>query len=237
MENHRVVSHDEWIEARKQFVAREKELTRLRDRLSQERRDLPWERVDKAYIFDGPDGKETLADLFAGRSQLVVYHFLFHPDWEAGCPSCSLFADSFNGIVVHLEQRDVTFVAVSLALFGKLDAYRTRMGWSFKWVSSAGSDFNRDYQVSFTPQEVAKGEGYYNYVTQRLFGTEMPGASVFYKDPAGVFHTYSTYGRGLDAFMVNYQFLDVLPKGRDEAGQRPHPQAWVRRHDEYDRAS
>ena len=237
MENHRVVSHDEWIEARKQFVAREKELTRLRDRLSQERRDLPWERVDKAYIFDGPDGKETLADLFAGRSQLVVYHFMFHPDWEAGCPSCSLFADSFNGIVVHLEQRDVTFVAVSLALFGKLDAYRTRMGWSFKWVSSAGSDFNRDYQVSFTPQEVAKGEGYYNYVTQRLFGTEMPGASVFYKDPAGVFHTYSTYGRGLDAFMVNYQFLDVLPKGRDEAGQTPHPQAWVRRHDEYDRAS
>ena len=237
MENHRVVSHDEWIEARKQFVAREKELTRLRDRLSQERRDLPWERVDKAYIFDGPDGKETLADLFAGRSQMVVYHFMFHPDWEAGCPSCSLFADSFNGIVVHLEQRDVTFVAVSLALFGKLDAYRTRMGWSFKWVSSAGSDFNRDYQVSFTPQEVAKGEGYYNYVTQRLFGTEMPGASVFYKDPAGVFHTYSTYGRGLDAFMVNYQFLDVLPKGRDEAGQRPHPQAWVRRHDEYDRAS
>ena len=238
MENHRVVSHDEWIEARKQFVAREKELTRLRDRLSQERRDLPWERVDKAYIFDGPDGKETLADLFAGRSQLVVYHFMFHPDWEAGCPSCSLFADSFNGIVVHLEQRDVTFVAVSLALFGKLDAYRTRMGWSFKWVSSAGSDFNRDYQVSFTPQEVAKGEGYYNYVTQRLFGTEMPGASVFYKDPAGgVFHTYSTYGRGLDAFMVNYQFLDVLPKGRDEAGQRPHPQAWVRRHGEYDRAS
>ena len=237
MENHRVVSHDEWIEARKQFVAREKELTRLRDRLSQERRDLPWERVDKAYIFDGPDGKETLADLFAGRSQLVVYHFMFHPDWEAGCPSCSLFADSFNGIVVHLEQRGVTFVAVSRASFSKLDAYRTRMGWSFKWVSSAGSDFNRDYHVSFTPEEVAKGEGYYNYVTQRLFGTEMPGASVFYKDPAGVFHTYSTYGRGLDAFMVNYQFLDVLPKGRDEAGQRPHPQAWVRRHDEYDRAS
>ena len=237
MQNHRVVSHEEWIDARKQFVAREKEVTRLRDRLSQERRDLPWERVDKSYIFDGPGGRETLADLFAGRSQLVVYHFMFHPDWEAGCPSCSLFADSFNGIVVHLEQRGVTFVAVSRASFSKLDAYRTRMGWSFKWVSSAGSDFNRDYQVSFTPQEVAKGEGYYNYVTQRLFGTEMPGASVFYKDPAGVFHTYSTYGRGLDAFMVNYQFLDVVPKGRDEAGQTPHPQAWVRRHDEYDRAS
>jgi predicted dithiol-disulfide oxidoreductase (DUF899 family) len=238
MENHKVVSHDEWIEARKQFLTQEKELTRLRDRLSQARRDLPWERVDKSYVFDGPGGKETLADLFAGRSQLVVYHFMFGPDWEAGCPSCSLFADSFNGIVVHLNQRDVTFVAVSRAPFSKLDAYRKRMGWSFKWVSSAANDFNRGYQVSFTPEEVAKGEGYYNYVTQRLFGTEMPGASAFYKDPAGrVFHTYSTYGRGLDAFMVNYQFLDVVPKGRDEVDQKPHPQAWVRRHDEYGSAS
>jgi predicted dithiol-disulfide oxidoreductase (DUF899 family) len=238
MESHRVVSHDEWIEARKQFLAREKELTRLRDRLSEDRRDLPWELVDKTYRFDGPGGKETLADLFAGRSQLVVYHFMFGPDWEAGCPSCSLFADSFNGIVVHLNQRDVTFVAVSRAPFSKLDAYRKRMGWSFKWVSSAANDFNEDYRVSFSTEEVANGEGYYNYVTQRLFGTEMPGASVFYKDPAGrVFHTYSTYGRGLDAFMVNYQFLDVVPKGRDEAGQTPHPQAWVRRHDEYGHAS
>jgi predicted dithiol-disulfide oxidoreductase (DUF899 family) len=238
MESHRVVSHDEWIEARKQFLAREKELTRLRDRLSEDRRDLPWELVDKSYRFDGPGGKETLADLFAGRSQLVVYHFMFGPDWEAGCPSCSLFADSFNGIVVHLNQRDVTFIAVSRAPFSKLDAYRKRMGWSFKWVSSAANDFNEDYRVSFSPEEVANGVGYYNYVRQRLFGTEMPGASVFYKDPAGrVFHTYSTYGRGLDAFMVNYQFLDVVPKGRDEAGQTPHPQAWVRRHDEYGHAS
>ncbi len=234
MENHRVVSHDTWVEERKQFLIKEKELTRLRDQLTRERRDLPWESIHKHYVFDGPQGKETLAELFAGRSQLVVYHFMFGPDWGAGCPSCSLFADSFNGIVVHLQQRDVTFVVASRAPFSKLEAYRKRMGWSFKWVSSAESDFNRDYQVLVTPDEVAKGEGYYNYVMQRPFGTEMPGASVFYKDPAGkVFHTYSTYGRGLDAFMVSYQFLDVVPKGRDEDDQRPHPQAWVQRHDEY----
>ena len=234
METHRIVSHDDWIEARTQFLAREKELTRLRDQLARERRALPWEPADKQYVFDGPRGRETLADLFDGRSQLFVYHFMFGPDWDAGCPSCSLFADSFNGIVVHLEQRDVSFAVVSRAPFGKLDAYRKRMGWSFKWVSSAGSDFNRDYQVYVTPDEVAGGEAYYNYVRQRPFGTEMPGASVFNKDGSGkVFHTYSTYGRGLDAFMVNYQFLDVVPKGRDEEGLRPHAQAWVRRHDEY----
>lgn len=218
-ENHRVVSHAEWVEARRQFLTKEKELTRLRDRLNQERRDLPWELVDTRYVFEGPRGKEALADLFAGRSQLVIYHFfMFGPNWEAGCPSCSLLADSLNGVVVHLQERDVTFVAVSRAPFSKLDAYRKRMGRSFKWVSSAGSDFNRDYHVVFTPDEVAKGEGYYNYVGQRVFGTEMPGASVFYKDAAGkVFHTYSTYGRGLDAFMVNYQYLDVVSTGRDEA--------------------
>jgi predicted dithiol-disulfide oxidoreductase (DUF899 family) len=238
MEKHMVVLHDEWIKARQQFLTKEKEFTRLRDQLSQQRRALPWERVDKEYVFDGPNGKETLLDLFAGRSQLVVYHFMFGPDWEAGCPVCSLLADSFNGMVVHLNQRDVTFVAVSRAPFSKLDAYRKRMGWSFKWVSSAGNDFNRAYQVSFTPEEVAKGEGYYNYTTQRLFGAEMPGASVFYKDPTGkVFHTYSTYGRGLDMLMLNYHYLDLVPKGRDEAGQKPHPAAWVRRHDEYGHAS
>ena len=237
MENHRIVSHDQWLEARTQFLIKEKQLTRLRDQLTRERRELPWEPVEKHYLFDGPRGKETLADLFAGRSQLLVYHFMFSPDWDAGCPSCSLFADSFNGIVVHLEQRDVTFVVVSRAPFSKLDAYRRRMGWSFKWVSSAGNDFNRDYQVLATPAEVAKGEGYYNYVTQRPFGTELPGASVFYKGGTGnVFHSYSTYGRGLDTFMVNYQFLDVVPKGRDEDGMTPHAQAWVRRHDEYSAA-
>lgn len=234
MDNHKVVSRDGWLEARTQLLAKEKQLTRLRDQLTQERSELPWEPVERRYVFDGPQGIETLADLFAGRSQLVVYHFMFGPDWNAGCPSCSLFADSFNGIVVHLQQRDVTFVVVSRAPFSKLEAYRRRMGWSFKWVSAGESDFNRDYQVLITPDEVARGEGYYNYTVQRAFGTEMTGASVFYKDPAGkVFHTYSTYGRGLDAFMVNYQFMDIVPKGRDEADQRPHPQAWVRRHDEY----
>jgi predicted dithiol-disulfide oxidoreductase (DUF899 family) len=229
-----VVSHDRWVEARKRFLTREKELTHLRDRLTRERLELPWEPVEKQYVFDGPRGRETLPDLFAGRNQLVVYHFMFGPDWDAGCPSCSLFADGFNGIVVHLEQRGVSFVVVSRAPLAKLEAYRGRMGWSFKWVSSAGNDFNRDYQVLATPDEVAQGETQYNYVVQRPFGTEMPGTSVFYKDAAGkVFHTYSTYGRGLDGFMVNYQFLDIVPKGRDEEGLRPHAQAWVRRHDEY----
>lgn len=234
--SHKVVSREEWVEARKAHLAREKEFTRQRDELSRQRRELPWVRVEKNYIFEGPDGKETLADLFDGRSQLVVYHFMFGPDWDAGCPSCSLLADSFNGIVVHLQQRDVSFVVVSRAPFSKLDAYRRRMGWSFKWVSSGESDFNRDYDVMATPDEVARGAAYYNYVTQRPFGTELPGASVFYKDTAGrVFHTYSTYGRGLDALMGNYQFLDLVPKGRDEGDQRPHSQAWVRRHDEYGR--
>lgn len=234
MENHTVVSHDRWVEARKQFLIKEKQLTHLRDQLTRERLELPWEPVEKQYAFEGPRGRETLADLFAERNQLVVYHFMFGPDWDAGCPSCSLFADSFNGIVVHLQQRAVSFVVVSRAPFAKLDAYRKRMGWTFKWVSSAGNDFNRDYQVLATPDEVAKGETHYNYVIQRPFGTEMPGASVFYKDGAGkVFHTYSTYGRGLDGFMVNYQFLDIVPKGRDEDALRPHAQAWVRRHDEY----
>lgn len=234
MEAHRIVSHEDWVLARTRLLAKEKELTRLRDGLALERRELPWERVTQDYVFDGPAGRETLPALFAGRSQLVVYHFMFGPDWDAGCPSCSLFADGFNGIVVHLQQRGVTFVVVSRAPFARLDAYRRRMGWAFKWVSSGETDFNRDYQVYCTPDEVARGEGYYNYVFQRPFGTEMPGASVFFKDPAGtVFHTYSTYGRGLDAFMVNYQFLDIVPKGRNEEGLQPHPQAWVRRHDEY----
>jgi len=234
MENHTVVPHGEWLEARQQFLAKEKEFTRLRDELSRQRRELPWERVDGEYVFDGPNGKETLSDLFAGRSQLVVYHFMFGSDWEAGCPSCSFWADNFNSIIVHLNQRDVTFVAASKAPFGKLDAYRKRMGWTFKWVSAAANDFNRDYHVSFTPEEAAKGKIDYNYTSQRPFGTEMPGASVFYKDPSGkVFHTYSTYGRGLDMLNVAYHYLDLAPKGRDEAGQKPHPQAWVRRHDEY----
>ena len=232
MESHRVVSHQEWIEARKEFLAREKEFTRMRDQISQMRRDMPWERVEKNYIFDDPEGKVTLADLFGGKSQLVVYHFMFDPSWEAGCKSCSFWADNYNSIIVHLNHRDANLVAISRAPLAKLQAYRKRMGWSFQWVSSSGNDFNYDYQVSPTPDEVAKGESYYNYRMGKTRG-EMPGISVFHKDADGnIFHTYSTYERGLDMLNGAYHILDLLPKGRDEKGLK-FTQEWVRRHDEY----
>jgi predicted dithiol-disulfide oxidoreductase (DUF899 family) len=230
---HKIVSHDEWIIARKRLLLKEKEFTRLRDQLSQQRRDLPWERVEKPYVFEGPEGKETLPELFEGRSQLVVYHFMFAPDWEAGCPHCSHWADNFNGIIVHLNHRDVTMIAVSRAPYSKLAAYKQRMGWMFKWVSSFKSDFNYDYQVSFTPEDLAKKEAFYNYTMPDPGETDREGTSIFYKDPAGqVFHTYSTYARGIDMMSVDYQYLDLVPKGRDEDGQGPF---WVRRHDEYNR--
>lgn len=235
IENHKVVSQDEWIEARKLLIAKEKQFTRLRDELSRERRDLPWERVDKRYAFEGPDGKETLAELFAGRGQLVVYHFMFDPSWEAGCKSCSFWADNFNGIIVHLNHRDVTMVAISRAPLGKIEAFKKRMGWSFKWLSSASTDFNYDYHVSFTPEERAEGEVYYNYAARKISDPERPGISVFYKDAGGtVFHTYSCYERGLDMMNAAYHYLDLVPKGRDEAGLS-FTQAWVRHHDNYDR--
>jgi predicted dithiol-disulfide oxidoreductase (DUF899 family) len=233
MQNHKVVSHNEWLEARKQLLVREKEFTRLRDQLSKERRELPWERVDKSYVFDGPQGQRTLPELFEGRSQLIVYHFMFDPDWEAGCPHCSFWADNFNGIPAHLNHRDVTMVAISRAPLAKLEAYRKRMGWSFKWLSSFGSDFNYDYYVSFTPEEVAKQQAYYNYAPQRPQSSESVGISVFHKDADGnVFHTYSCYSRGVDMLNGAYHYLDLAPKGRDEAGQA-NAQFWVRRHDEY----
>ncbi len=230
---HSVVSHDEWLTARQAFLLKEKEFTRLRDRLNQERRDLPWERVDKAYVFEGPNGRETLPQLFDGRSQLVVYHFMFPPDWEVGCPSCSLWADNFNGIIVHLNQRDVTMVAVSRAPHRKLAGYQKRMGWSFKWLSSFDSDFNFDYDVSFTPEQLTKKEAFYNYTLQDPWVSDREGVSVFYKDSAGdIFHTYSAYARGIDMLCLDYHYLDLVPKGRDE-GDRG--QYWVRRHDEYGR--
>jgi len=232
-ERHRVASRDEWIEARKRLLVKEKEFTRLRDQLSQQRRDLPWEAVAKAYVFDGPDGKQTLSELFGGRSQLIVYHFMFAPDWDAGCPHCSRWADNFDGIIVHLNQRDVTMVAVSRASYSKLAAYKKRMGWGFKWVSSSETDFNFDYRVSFGPEELAKKEAFYNFTVQDPGVSEREGVSVFYKDPAGsVFHTYSAYARGIDMLNVDYHYLDLVPKGRDEAGRGPF---WVRRHDEYGR--
>ncbi|MCI0619079.1 thioredoxin family protein [bacterium] len=228
---HKVVSKQEWLAARKDFLAKEKEFTRLRDELTQERRNLPWVKVEKEYIFDGPNGKETLADLFEGRSQLIIYHFMFGPGWGAGCPHCSHWADNFNGVIVHLNHRDVTFIAVSHASFSELAAYKKRMGWNFKWMSSHDSDFNYDYHVSFTPDQMEKKETVYNFNTQQPPASEMHGVSVFYKDPSGdIFHTYSTYGRGIDMMNVDYQYLDITPKGRDENGRGPF---WVRRHDEY----
>jgi predicted dithiol-disulfide oxidoreductase (DUF899 family) len=233
LETHKVVSQDEWIEARTQHLKQEKELTRLRDQVSAQRRALPWVRVDKDYVFEGPDGKIRLAELFGEKSQLIVQHFMFGPDWEAGCKSCSFWADNFNGIVVHLQQRDIAFVVVSQAPFARIEEYRKRMGWGFNWVSSFGTDFNHDYNVSFTPEEIAAGEIYYNYTSRNTSMTELPGISVFAKDAQGnVFHTYSCYERGLDMMNSAYHYIDLVPNGRNEAGLS-FPQAWVRRHDEY----
>lgn len=233
IQDHPVVSHEEWLAARTAFLAKEKEFTRLRDELNRQRRELPWESVDKEYIFEGADGKQTLPELFEGRSQLIVYHFMFDPAWEAGCPHCSFWADNFNPIVVHLNQRDVTTIAVSRAPYPKLAAYQKRMGWDFKWVSSSGTDFNFDYRVSFTAAELEKKEAVYNFATLKPGMPEREGASVFYKDPAGrLFHTYSTYARGIDMLNTAYHYIDLAPKGRDE-GERN--QFWVRRHDEYER--
>jgi predicted dithiol-disulfide oxidoreductase (DUF899 family) len=233
MENRKIVSRKEWIEARKQLLIKEKEFTRLRDDLSHERRGLPWERVDKEYVFEGPHGKETLPQLFEGRSQLIVYHFMFDPGWDAGCKHCSFWADNFNPIIVHLNHRDVTMIAVSRAPYGKLAACEKRMGWNFKWVSSSDTDFNFDYHVSFTPEELAKKEAFYNFTMQDPGPSEREGASVFFKDSSGsVYHTYSTYARGIDIVNSAYNYLDLTPKGRDEGGRT---QFWVRRHDEYGR--
>ena len=231
--DHKVVSKNEWLKARRMLLNKEKEFTVLRDQLSQELRNLPWVAVDKEYVFEGPNGKETLSELFDGKSQLIVYHFMFDPSWDAGCPSCSFWADNFNGIIMHLNQRDVTMVAVSKAPYNKLAQYEKRMGWNFKWVSSYDTDFNFDYNVSFRPEELAKKEGMYNFTIQDPLTTQREGVSVFYKDPAGHrFHTYSAYARGIDMLNVAYHYLDLVPKGRDEANNE-FRQFWVRRHDEY----
>lgn len=233
MESHAIVSREEWLEARKLHLAKEKEFTRLRDELSRRRRQLPWVRVEKDYIFDSSRGKETLSELFEGRSQLIVYHFMFGPDWSEGCKSCSYWADNFNGIVAHLEHRDATLVAVSRAPLEKLETFRKRMGWGFKWISSFGNEFNRDYHVSFTPEEMSKGGVYYNYAVQKFPSEEAPGISVFYRNAKGeVFHTYSCYARGLDMLNGAYHYLDLVPKGRDEDGLS-YSMAWVHHHDRY----
>jgi predicted dithiol-disulfide oxidoreductase (DUF899 family) len=233
MSSHPVVSHDQWTQARRALLAREKEFLKLRDQLSEARRDLPWERVENAYAFEGSAGRETLTQLFGRHSQLIVYHFMFAPDWEAGCKSCSFWADSFNGVTAHLAQRDVALAAISRAPYPKLKAFAQRLGWQFKWVSSAGSDFNYDYQVSFRPEDVKGGTARYNDAPYAGSMSDLPGLSVFFKDTDGaLFHTYSTYARGLDPINTAYQLLDLVPKGRDESGL-PNPMAWVKLHDLY----
>ena len=234
--HHRVVSRETWLEARQRLLAREKELTHLRDQIARERRALPWVRIEKTYAFDTPEGRRTLADLFEGRHQLVVQHFMFAPGWEEGCKSCSFMADHIEGARVHLAQRDLTLLVVSRAPLADIERFRRRMGWQFKWVSSHGSDFNHDFGVSFTEQDMARGEVEYNYRMQRFPHEEAPGISVFYKDDeALVFHTYSTYGRGVELMMGAYDFLDIAPKGRDE-DQLAYPMEWVRHHDRYEPA-
>lgn len=232
-QSHKVVSREEWVAARKAHLANEKELTRLRDKVSAERRDLPWVKVDKEYVFDTPDGRKTLADLFEGRSQLIIHHFMWRWDLGQGCVSCSFEADHAEGAIVHLEHHDVTYVRVSRVPLAELEAYKKRMGWHAKWVSSYGSDFNYDYHVSFTKEELAKGKVYYNYAMTEDGFDELPGLSVFYKDEAGdVFHTYSSYARGNEEVIGAFIYLDITPKGRNET----EIMDWVKRHDEYDAA-
>jgi predicted dithiol-disulfide oxidoreductase (DUF899 family) len=222
------VAHDDWVAARKELLAKEKEFTRARDELTRRRQALPWEAVEKEYVFEGPNGEETLAELFDGRSQLLVYHFMFPPEDDVGCKSCSFWADNFNPNVIHLNARDVSFAAVSRAPFEKLEAYRERMGWDFHWVSSGGTDFNFDYGVSFAPNQ--QEEDVYNYGSLAPRIADREGLSVFVREGEQLFHTYSAYARGIDLVNTAYNYLDLVPKGRDE-GDRG--QYWVRRHDEY----
>jgi predicted dithiol-disulfide oxidoreductase (DUF899 family) len=233
IENPKIVSRDEWLVARKKLLAKEKQLTRERDAIAAERRQLPWVKIEKNYVFDSPGGKKTLADLFGDKSQLIIYHFMFGPEWKEGCPSCSFLMDHADGSLVHLGQRDVSFAAVSRAPLPKIEAFKRRMGWGFTWVSSFESDFNYDYRVSFTPQEVAKGKVEYNFEAAEFPSAEAPGISVFYKDKSGsIFHTYSSYARGTETILNTYNFLDLVPKGRDEDGLA-FSMSWVRHHDRY----
>jgi predicted dithiol-disulfide oxidoreductase (DUF899 family) len=232
---HQTVSREQWTAARQALLVQEKELTRLRDQVSAVRRELPWVKVEKNYVFDGPNGKETLADLFAGRSQLVVKHFMLGPGWEEGCVGCSFGTDHLEGALVHLEHHDVTVVMVSRAPLAEIETFRRRMGWHVKWVSSFGGDFNYDFNVSFTPEQVASGKVPYNYGLTDRAGEEMPGMSVFHKDADGqIAHTYSTYARGGEVMLSTYSVLDMTPNGRNETGPNHNLGDWVRLHDRYD---
>jgi predicted dithiol-disulfide oxidoreductase (DUF899 family) len=234
MLHNQVVSRDEWLAARKQLLIKEKELTRLRDQINADRHALPWVKVEKPYVFDGPNGSQTLADLFDGRSQLIIKHFMLGPDWEDGCVGCSFELDHVEGALVHLEHHDVSYAVVSRAPLPKIEAFKKRMGWRIKWVSSYGSDFNYDFHVSFQDAEVALGKAYYNYEVRDVGIDELSGRSVFYKDsPGDIFHTYSSYGRGGEMFLGTYHFLDITPKGRDET-INGNLTDWVRHHDKYE---
>ena len=234
---HAVVSRPEWLAARKAHLQKEKEFTHLRDELGRSRRELPWEKVEKQYVFETLQGKKKLVDLFDGRSQLFVYHFMLGPGWKEGCPSCSMLADHFDGMLPHLANRDVTLVVSSRAPLAEIETFRKRMGWRFPWVSSFGSEFNSDFQVSFRKEDAEAGQVLYNYETRNFPSEEAPGASVFCRDEAGdVFHTYSAYARGLDMLLGVYNFLDMVPKGRDEDGL-PYTMAWVRHHDKYEKTA
>jgi predicted dithiol-disulfide oxidoreductase (DUF899 family) len=232
IEDPKIVSRDQWLTARKELLAKEKRLTRERDALAAERRSLPWVKIEKNYVFDSPSGKKTFADLFDGRSQLIVYHFMFGPEWNEGCPSCSFNMDHTDGALVHLAQRDVSFVAISRAPWSKIETFKRRMGWKFKWVSSHQNEFNRDYGVSFTKEELAS-ENCYNFGVSGFPSEEAPGISVFYKKGKDIFHTYSTYARGSETVLNTYNYLELVPKGRDEDGLY-FPMAWVRHHDRYE---
>ncbi len=232
VKEHKVVSHEDWLAARKALLVKEKKFTHAREKLAQQRRNLPWEKVEKQYVFDGPRGRETLADLFNGRSQLIVYHFMFAPEWLQGCAHCSFWADHYDGMIAHLNQRDVSFVVISRAPRAKIEEFKKRMGWRFKWVSCSQNYFNHDYGTSFTPDQIWRGVANYNYAEVKSRMTDREGISVFYKDDRGdIFHTYSCYARGIDMVNTTYQFLDLVPKGRDEDPE--NPQSWVKHHDKY----
>jgi predicted dithiol-disulfide oxidoreductase (DUF899 family) len=234
VDNPKIVSREEWLAARKKLLDKEKQLTHQHDAVAEERRQLPWLKVEKNYVFDSPTGKKTLADLFEGQSQLIIYHFMFGPDWKEGCPSCSFNMDHTDPAVVHLAQRDVSFVAVSRAPLSKIGPFKKRLGWKFNWVSSYGTDFNYDFHVSFTPEQLAKGKVEYNFDLMEFPSAEAPGLSVFYKDKGGnIYHTYSAYARGSESTINAYNYLDFVPKGRDEDAL-PFTMAWVRHHDRYE---
>ena len=237
MTDHRIVSREEWLEERRKHLEHEKRLTRMQEELAAERRRLPWVRIDKAYTFEGADGRETLADLFGGKRQLIVNHFMFGPGWGEGCPGCSFGADHVDAALPHLLQRDVHYVAVSRAPLAEIEPFRERMGWRFKWVSSHGSDFNYDFHVSWSDAQLASGKVFYNFAEQAVppYGRgELQGTSVFYKDDTGaVFHTYSSYARGGESVLATYACLDLLPLGRDENGPTHSLADWVKHHDRY----